>query len=287
MPSPQHHLPNNPDLSVDGFLKHIPFWGGKIQYNGKNEISLTNTCNIDYYLFSLWVLSKIDANFLSNILIFEETPLLLTIINNIDILNWNMAKQIWVNKIMKYNQSVIRNTISIFGNERDRLVYFLRRFQTHQLIQTCSENCIFNEHVFSDNSFCIFFDKTNNLVHFYNTYSGKCPQCKLPISCEIRFINNSNFIFIEVVRPNIIYSDLPKEITLSKKKYRLICATVYTNRHFVGIFNINNSSFVVDDIGQKCTYLPPLEQNQYQGRRCHGVNAYHQFKITTSLYYLI
>ena len=54
---------------------------------------------------------------------------------------------------------------------------------------------------------------------------------------------------------NIFISDIPKEKVLEKKTFRLLCSQIHHRGHFYGIFEINNTLFVVDDLQKACTKL--------------------------------
>jgi hypothetical protein len=73
---------------IPKFTSHIPFWGGYFTHQGK-KISVTNTCTIDSYLFSFWVLSKIIPHFVEKLPPLQETKVLEEIIINIQNKVWN------------------------------------------------------------------------------------------------------------------------------------------------------------------------------------------------------
>lgn len=55
------------NLSLDDFQSHIPSWGAKITYKGLKNVNVSDTCTIDYFLFSFWAISKTDKGFVSNL----------------------------------------------------------------------------------------------------------------------------------------------------------------------------------------------------------------------------
>ena len=149
----------NPDQNVLNFLAHVPFWGGQITYRGKNNINLVNTCPIDNLMFGMWVVSKLQHNFFTLIPIIQETPILLEIIRHIDNIQWNLAKQMWVVEMMRYNHPVINRQINLYGSERGKFLDYLNNFQMHKLIQLCNDTCINNRAILRENSHTIFFIK--------------------------------------------------------------------------------------------------------------------------------
>ena len=65
---------------------------------------------------------------------------------------------------------------------------------------------------------------------------------------------------------NQIFNDLPKELIIDKRKFKLFCGSVFDNEtydvgHLVTIFDINNDLFVVNAIGKQCEFLPPFYPN--------------------------
>jgi len=89
----------------DEFIYHlrtrIPKWGGFINFNEK-RVQLTDTCTIDYFLLSLWILSKIVPDFRLNLSIYELSDSLIRIVDSIENINWKKAKEIWIIEVMKY-----------------------------------------------------------------------------------------------------------------------------------------------------------------------------------------
>jgi hypothetical protein len=253
----------NPDLIINSFQAHIPKWGGIINYQGRKNVTLVNTCTIDYFLFSFWVLEKLVPNFSNNLPNLEPTPILKEIIQNIDIFNWNMAKEIWISRIMKYNKKP-NKTLSMFGSERDRFLNYLKYYQLHNLYQVCNTNCNRNGFEIQGESNEIYFIRNNNTVILDHGYTGRCVSCGEFISCDLRFLHNPNFLFIDSLNNNIFVNELPKEITLDNKKYRFLCSSIGFDSHFLCIFELENQFFVVNDIGQTCTFLPLFNENIFR-----------------------
>ena len=50
--------------NIEWLVDYIPFWGGSmIDQNGKKtSTSITNTCIIDFFLFSIWLSTKMSDN---------------------------------------------------------------------------------------------------------------------------------------------------------------------------------------------------------------------------------
>ena len=280
----QQNLEPDPNSTITNFKAHIPKWGGTISFNGEN-VMLTNTCTIDYFLFAFWVLEKLVPHFLENIPNLEKTPLLKEIIQAIDIYNWNKAKEIWIVKIMNYIDIPIQNTISMFGSVNDRFIRYLSEYQRYRVYQTC-DSCNQNRIEIRESNNLDFLIQNNNVILDYG-YMGTCLSCSTELSCEIHFLNNPNFLFIESITNNIFVNALPKVISINENKYRLLCAKIGLSGHFVAIFDINNNFFIVDDIGQRCTFLPVLNQVFIEKRNTKYPELFYRKSTSHSLYYLI
>jgi hypothetical protein len=133
---------------LDDFFKHIPYWGGHLVDDNNNLLSvqIENTCTIDYLLLALWTSSKLSNKiicFLNETFYHEKAGFILNIIENIDSKNWNKAKSIWIQKIIK-KEPIEKNSqliISLWGNEYEFFLKFIYEFQNHEIIFECSSNC--------------------------------------------------------------------------------------------------------------------------------------------------
>ena len=85
------------------FEDHIPPWSATINYKGRKNVKVTNTCTIDYFLFGMWALSQKIPTFVDSL---HKTALTLKkIIEKIDNLNWNEPRELWINNVMQYKQN--------------------------------------------------------------------------------------------------------------------------------------------------------------------------------------
>ena len=84
--------------NIEWLVDYIPFWGGfMIDQNGnKTNTSITNTCTIDYFLFSIWLSTKMSNNCFEKIESLSQPQKFLEIIDCIDKMDWDKAKTIWV-----------------------------------------------------------------------------------------------------------------------------------------------------------------------------------------------
>ena len=95
---------SNIKLKISELKKHVPKWSAVIKYQNKNNVKVTNTCTIDYFLFAFWILFKIKPNFLEQIPLLSQTKIIFEIVSNIDQLNWNLARELWIINIMNYQK---------------------------------------------------------------------------------------------------------------------------------------------------------------------------------------
>ena len=269
-------------------MAHRPKWGGKITYKRQKNISLVNTCPCDNYWFALWALSKLQPNFNALIPNVNEKPLLIELIKLIDSLEWNMAKQHWLIEFMHSSLPIVSKQVDFWGSERGKFLKYIESFQKYDLLQFCSINCIYNGAIITQTSI-IYFEKIINVV-LSLPYTGLCPNCGTRINCEINFsINEPNFIFKESQTSNIVFDELPKELLINNKRFKLLCGTgfVHQRNHYIGIIELNNNLYVIDGLreGGIITYLPPLN-NCSNKRRIDSIMENHRVLMTMSLYYL-
>ena len=70
----------NVNYYVAGLFENRVKWGGFIRYRNKNNVELINTCTIDNLLLAIYILSKLQNNFLQKIPQIHQTNLLLELI---------------------------------------------------------------------------------------------------------------------------------------------------------------------------------------------------------------
>jgi hypothetical protein len=148
--------------------------------------------------FAFWELKKIIPNFEERLPQLEQSNQLKEIISNIENKNWNGARQNWYTKIMKLDLSNGRE-IDFYEEVEEFFLKYVYIFQTHSLIQKCSESCINDGNmILSDTSSIIEFgrlkDKTTAII---SSEFSNCLICKARIKCEINFKHNTLFVFME------------------------------------------------------------------------------------------
>ena len=269
------------DTKIQSFIAHIPSLGGYFYKNNGKRILVSNTCTIDNYLFALWVLSKLMPNFNIDIAKFEYASTLIDIIQNIDVYNWDNARQLWYTRVMKKN---IRNKnhLSFFGTVEDYVLKFFYNYQNHDLVQKCTIGCLLNGNtIISENSYILYFGKIRNIgVDIVTDSLHKCSRCKMRTTCYVRFKNSPILIFLETMS-HFKYKELPKTFEFDNKNYQLLCVIFHRPdiEHFVSVFEIENNQYLVDNMVKN--KAPLLKSNN----EC-GIN-YFDFNISSALYYLL
>ena len=275
----------SPDESIEHFTSHIPNIGATINYNSETNITVTHTNLIDNFLFAFWSLSKLFASFQANMPKLEQTQTLIEIIKNIDNYNWNKAKELWIVRAMNFKQKPIKKNISLYGTEYSRFISYLSNYQLHQLFQLCSLSCSRNNLLISSTKDHIYLKKTNESVDLYSAIDGNCKECKSEIRCDIRFINNPNFLFIESENNNIFVNDIPKEIFIQNTIFQFLCVTVISKKKdYFCIFEITKNLYVVDNLNKKVLHLKSFDQLQNTRRQRTNID-YYQLPISVALYF--
>jgi hypothetical protein len=223
-------------------------------------------------------------------------PIIREIVNSIDVMNWDRARELWIIETIEYKNAVVANHISLFGSEDSRFLKYLRHRQIHQLRQVCINECIYNKNlILSDNSTDIYFIKKQDIIALYSAYTSKCRECKMEIECEIKFRYEPVFLIIESYRNDVFFHKVPKQITIDSKDFRLLCMTVLdrkineTSNHFMGVFFINDKLYAVNDIGRTVNELSTMDciDNYKRKREDNRLSLfYSKYSVTTSLYVL-
>ena len=265
-------------FSFEEFKSAVPKWGGTIN-SQKKIITISNTCTIDYYLFAFWVMFKVNNDLLEGFKSYnnEQYDIIKAIIDQIQNINWNQAKEMWILKMMKYKIRSSLKNISLYGSEDVMFFSYISKYQEYQMVQKCQPTCIKNNSIYRSTSTYIFFQKENNIPKLFFGYTKKCRLCSVSITTDIIFINQTKFLFIQPSQMNMVISELPKEIMLNDQRFKLLCATLHTqlaDGHFVGVFNFNNNLYIVDDLNQSVEKLTTKSD-------------YNKNNVSGTLYYLI
>ncbi|CAF0938030.1 unnamed protein product [Brachionus calyciflorus] len=281
---------NSLENNLQDFINHVPKWSATINYRNINNVYLRDTCTIDYHLIGLWFyLKKLNPEFFANKESndnFKET--LEEIILKIDKNEWNVARELWVNDILKDDilptKRRTRFQISLFGSEFEFFIRFLVKYQMHEVLQSCNEFCYKNkQYIISNNSENIYFLKEKGQVELYSFYRDNCNECGKKIQPQIKFKNKTHFLYIESLTNDILVKDLPKEIKIENQTFKFFYSTIHNSGHFLGIFDFGSDLLGVDDIGQKVNILESLDQSLTN----ENTNKfYFEAQTTISFYFL-
>ncbi|CAF1031356.1 unnamed protein product [Brachionus calyciflorus] len=271
-------------FNVQIFKDHVPKWGAYIEIEGEKNIYVKNTCTIDYLLLSFWYAAQLKNTFLDSIPEFEPKMIIKLIVKKINDLKWDEARQLWIERIMKFKLHFDQCSICLFGSESERFTRYLSVFQKYNIIKNCTKDCIDNLKIIRENQDIIFFDKQqeNVGIDFGRKSENYCQICKALISNDIQFCSNPNFLLIHSKFLNIYLDNLPKLITIDKKNYKLMNATFGAHGHFRGIFLIEENFYLVDDIGQK---MEKIEKIQTVTQKT-AVIDYYTYPLSTFFYFL-
>jgi hypothetical protein len=239
-------------FDLDEFFAHVPEWGGLFvdeNYNQTN-ISIIDTCTIDYMLFALWVSCKLNQTITESVKMFPDSTIasaLSEIIYNIESKNWNVAKSLWLLKIANVLNPNSKQTISTFGSEYEHFIRYIVPFQRFELHIECSIGCINHNktRLLTD----LFFIKDNKKTQLSILQKSACAVCQCAKKETIKFLHDPPLLFIQTkVEDNICKSQLPLQLELSSQKFELLCATTHSSNHFKAIFFLFNSFYLIDDL---------------------------------------
>ena len=179
------NISNIYDDKLPDFTEHLPKWGAKFSF-GRSLVTVVNTCTIDNYLFALWFLSKIEIKLIENIPESSKSLILKQIIEKIDSLEWDSARQLWYTEIM--GKRITGRKIDFFGTVQEYFLQYLYPFQLHDIIQKCNEACIKNEkEVLARESYIIYVATLKNFgFQLINGVKSKWELCKNRVTSEMR-----------------------------------------------------------------------------------------------------
>jgi hypothetical protein len=268
---------NNLYFDMKTFISHIPSNGGFFLNKNGSKVNMINTCTIDNYLFALWYLSKIMPSFHNRIANINNKTALMEVIENIEIHNWDFARQLWFTKIMKLDFRNRKGAIDFFGSVENFFLQYMYDFQIHNVIQNCTRNCKINGKIIHSKSEILNLGKKGDEVTLLTDIYNMCPECENIVSCNFVFLHNPIFIFIET--SDILFiQDLPKQLNISNKIYRLLSMVIYRaeKQHFISVIEIEDKFYLIDDLSPNKAEL--LTEND-------NIN-YFAMNVSSALYYL-
>ena len=256
----------NPILPL--IYSHSPAWGGQIVIVKDLEISnqycdflITNTCSFDYFLFGLWLSTKLSEkvkDFLADSRQsddFDKASINL-VIEYIGQNKWNEAKSIWILEILKMTP----NEVGQFSTYTDTYSVFGRILSGQQLFIANSKCSVCDYSQFKEsNAFYFKHDANNNLIYELS-FSDQCPLCKQKMDGNKgRFSLTPAWMFFDFnyshgSSKKVNCSEVPKELKINELSFKLLCCQIIVNEqsktgaHFKGIFLIDDLFYLIDDL---------------------------------------
>lgn len=240
-------------FDIREFISKIPSWGAKAFINERQtNISIVNTCPIDYPLLSIWLSSRLSARVKQQLNEFDTTiaRVILEIIDLIQIKEWNKAKSLWlldprINGLSKNKDNIIDAEGTIY----DSFTKFISELQTHKLTAKCDCKSKLRQRD------VINFLQDNQRITI-SLDAHECGYCNRKVPAKFKFDKMPPFCTIEnTFNLPISMNQLQREILIDGTIYSLLCGIFYvdTNKHFKAIFNLNSKFYLVDDL--KPTFL--------------------------------
>ena len=259
-------IDNVTTFSIKAFRENSPIWSARIVFNNKRLV-LTNTCSLDYGLFGLWITSKLNRVFISDMLrSFDSDKVrdIVEVINLIDKKDWDKARENWLLKILtnEYYEIQTKEVISIFGSTEDIFYRHLWPYQKYNLYQHCKEGCSLygsQLNIMEDQNYSILLKKRQNSLAKKEIVLGgfgnfeNCSVCNYKIEENIIFEIIPNFICMSyLLNSNITLTDIIdcEKLTLETngESFKFLFGIHYDNGHFTAIFYIFDRFFKVNDI---------------------------------------
>ncbi len=257
---------------------NIPRWGALITYKGKNNVKVNDTCSIDYMLLSLWIMNKLEYNFLNHLPLIELTGLLKIIIDQINLKKWDLSRQIWIVDVMKYDKALENNKISIFGTIHEMFIKYMGVYQQHNIVQKCDIHCENHNKIVSDQVNQLFFRKKGEIVQLHTFHKQNCKSCKKRVSHVFNFNHSIKLIFVEAASDMFI-DEIPKQLHIQNNMLSLLCTVLHDYNHFIGVFELFKNRYIVDDLPPNIFNLPSSI------KRGDRLNRYFNLTVSTAVYF--
>ena len=292
---------------------HWPIWGGLVRaipedfdtneeyemFCEFNNQEITNTCSVDYFLLFVWCASRLSVNtmqVINNNRHHRIARYILKLIALIDQEEWNRAKTVWLLAIANL-QETEDFTFSAFGDQHNiysrhvdfkleenylilnkfylgifyRLFFSKRHLAEFQRISYSCDICDTNRILHKSD---FFFRKIGDQCYLTSIFCSVCEtQFKLSFDAEPFYL-----IVDSLVGPSgetLGVQDLPEQIDIDNRTFKLFCCTFQTKHHnvehFKAIIKLGNQFYVVDDLNNKKTPSTKVPNHQ----------------VCNALYYLI
>ena len=214
---------------------------------------IINTCTIDYFFLAFWFAYKSSDNCKNLIEEYKTTNQFFSNLKNLidlyDIEEFNRVKTIWL--LLFANEIPTDSCFNLFGNQYDKILKHILPIQT---VEYFCEKC--NKKVNSLTEFILNrAEFTNELYASFET-SHVCGDCNCILTAK--FEHKPPFIFVEVLFP-IILADISLSYRINDIEYKFLCCTSFDQdrKHFISMFNFNDSFYLVDDLRNQFTNKIP------------------------------
>jgi hypothetical protein len=191
IPSTSFYQYQHIDTFLTAFETHSPPWSARINYRGKTNVYVYNTCSVVYNLFTFRVVFKLLPEFLENIPDFEHKETLIRIIYLNGRNEWDLVRELTVVSIMKFKNSPDLSHIDLAGDQ-DYLMEKLNYLQNFTVVRYCIESCPRNKSFISGSNF--YFKWLNGEVVLY--YNRVCTVCKKERVFDYIFQHKPMIIYI-------------------------------------------------------------------------------------------
>ena len=260
-------LQNN--IKARDLTNHLPEWGGKISVfeidyeiasdydrcRGFNNIPIQNTCTIDYFLLAFWVSFKLSNSF-AKLMSSNQSKykIIQTIIDLIEMNEWDRAKTLWVLIILKLTPD--NWEISTFGTQYNMFVQPIKDLQV--LYFTCNQCQV--EVIRPRNDFQL--SKIGNECQLNSSVVEDCQNCKTMVNG--RFKNDCFVLLVEVLSDldenKIQVNEIPERLHIDGHNFNFLCCSIEVINHFQSIFSLNGSFYLIDDLkGKKMNNRIPAD----------------------------
>ena len=272
---------------LDKLYSKSPGWGGEIieiknipATNRFKGFTISNTCSFDYFVHGMWISTLIsDAvkSFLSNNISIDEfdKEKLNKMFSYIEKGNWNHVKSIWILEFLKLIPSEDHVFINTYLDSFQTFGKIIEKQQICNLSLTC-DFC--SRKIYKHTSSNFYYD-INGQYSLGKHYCSKCRKIMSVIKGSENFLTKPAWLYFDInyLQKNQKLScfRIPKRIEINELNFKLIIAQILVNEnkedaHFKGVFLINDSYFLLNDLDQGNRELKVPKKN----------------KVTACLYYL-
>jgi hypothetical protein len=160
---------------------------------------------------------------------------------------WNRAKTFWILEVLKIQPK--RRTFDSFGEEYELFIKHVKQLQ--RLNYYCRSESCQNNNFCTNDEFYFENDENNNLTLTLHE-KIKCRICKTNENMFKSLDKSTCWLFIQNLvrfnnKPLTIY-DLPNEICIETKTFKLLMCTFNVGLHFKSIFKVKDEYHLFDDL---------------------------------------